>query len=200
MTTVLDAFAVIAALAGEAAAPEVEAELRKGDSCINAVNLAEVVDQMIRQARRSPGEVEDSLGSLVAGGLDVVPADESIGRLAGGLRARHYDRRTPTISLADCVAVATCVLKGATLATADQPLAAVARKEGVRVLGLPSSTGKRPEARLSRAGRLTKVMAERVVREGRDSNPGGNVKAPYSLSRRALSTTQPPPRGGDSRL
>jgi site-specific DNA recombinase len=39
-----------------------------------------------------------------------------------------------------------------------------------------------------------------IWREGRDSNPGGNVKAPYSLSRRALSTTQPPPRAGDARL
>ena len=143
MTTVLDAFAVIAALAGEAAAAEVETELRKGDSSITAVNLAEVVDQLLRQARRSQDEVDNSLASLIAGGLDVVPVDESIGRLAGGLRARHYDRRTAAISLADCVAVATCVVSGATLATADQPLAAVARKEGVRVLRLTGSTGSR---------------------------------------------------------
>lgn len=39
-----------------------------------------------------------------------------------------------------------------------------------------------------------------IWREGRDSNPGGNVKAPYSLSRRALSTTQPPPRAGDGAI
>lgn len=144
MTTVLDAFAVIAALAGEASAAEVEAELRKGDARITAVNLAEVIDQLVRRVRRSQDEVENSLASLVAGGLGVVPADEAIGRLAGGLRARHYDRRTAAISLADCVALATCALMDATLATADHPLATVARKEGVRVLELPDSNGKRP--------------------------------------------------------
>jgi len=131
-------------LAGEPAASEVEAELRKGGAGITAVNLAEVIDQLVRPAGRAQQKVDTSLASLVAGGLGVIPVDESIGRLAGALRARYYDRRSAPISLADCVALAASSILGATLATADPSLAAVAKRTGVKVLGLPDSTGKRP--------------------------------------------------------
>ncbi len=144
LTTLFDAYALIAPLAGEPAASEVEAELRKGGAGITAVNLAEVSDQLVRAARRSQQDVDTSLASLVAGGLGVIPIDESIERLAGGLRARHYDRRRAPISLADCVALAASSILGATLATADPALAAIAKRTGVKVLGLPDSTGKRP--------------------------------------------------------
>jgi len=146
VTTVLDAFAIIAALAGEPAAAEVEAELRRkdADARVAAINLAEVVDQLIRQAGYSEEAVDVSLESLMAGGLAVVPMDGSLGRLAGRLRARHYDKRTTALSMADCVALATSVTLRATLATADPSLAAAARTEGVTVLGLPDSNGKRP--------------------------------------------------------
>ncbi len=123
---------------------EVEAELRRGSAGITAVNLAEVIDQLIRPARRSQQDVDTSLASLVAGGLRVIPVDESIGRLAGRLRARHYDRRSAPISLGDCVALAASSVLGATLATADPPLASVAKRTGVNVLRLPDSKGKRP--------------------------------------------------------
>jgi PIN domain nuclease of toxin-antitoxin system len=49
----LDTYALIAALAGEPAASEVEAELRMGGAGITAVSLAEVIDQLVRPARRS---------------------------------------------------------------------------------------------------------------------------------------------------
>ncbi|MHB8507978.1 MAG: PIN domain-containing protein [Candidatus Dormibacteria bacterium] len=144
MNTVLDAFAVIAALTGEPAAAEVEAVVRAGDACISAVNLAEVIDQLVRVAGRSAAEVEISLASLAAGGLVVVPTDEQVGRSAGSIRARYYDRRTAPVSLADCVALATCLRLAAALATADAPLATIAKKEGVALVGLPNSFGQRP--------------------------------------------------------
>lgn len=144
MNTILDAYAVIAALAGEPAASEVEAELRKGDTGLTAVNLAEVIDQLVGPARRSRQDVEASLASLTAGGMRVVPVDQSIGNLAGEISARHYQRRTAAISLADCIALAASSVLGAGLATADPALAGVARRLGVKVLALPDSGGKRP--------------------------------------------------------
>lgn len=144
MNTILDAYAVIAALAGEPAASEVAAELRKGGTGLTAVNLAEVIDQLVRPARRSRQDVEASLASLAAGGMRVVPVDEAIGTLAGGIRASHYQRRTAAISLADCIALAASSVLGAGLATADPALAGVARRLRVKVLALPDSGGKRP--------------------------------------------------------
>lgn len=135
---------MIAALAGEAAAVEVEAEIRKGDTSITAVNMAEVIDQLVRAAGRPLQDVESSLASLAAGGMGGVHVDDSIGKLAGVIRAQHYDRRTAAISLADCVALAAASVTNATLATADPPLAALARRIGVKVLPLPDSAGNRP--------------------------------------------------------
>jgi predicted nucleic acid-binding protein len=76
--------------------------------------------------------------------MRVVAVDEAIGKLAGELRARHYHRRTAPISLADCIALAASSVLGGTLATSDPALAAVARRVGVKVLGLPNSAGSRP--------------------------------------------------------
>ena len=131
-------------MAGEPAAAEVEAELRRGGTGITAVNLAEVIDQLVRTARRTRQEVQASLASLAAGGMRVVPVDEAIGSIAGGIRAEHYQRRTAPISLADCIALAASSVLGAALATADPALATLARRLGVKVVGLKDSTGNRP--------------------------------------------------------
>jgi PIN domain nuclease of toxin-antitoxin system len=142
----LDAYAIIAALVGEPAAPAVEAELRKpgAELRISAVNEAEVVDTMVRVAGVTKQAVDTSLQLLAAGGLVVTPADEQIGMLAGRLRAKHYDLRSTAVSLADCVALATSMSLGASLATADPALANIARKEGVLVVALPDSRGRKP--------------------------------------------------------
>ena len=144
MRVILDAFALIAALAGEVAAPEVEAELRSGGVAITAVNLAEVIDQLLRPAQRPRDEVEAALASLTAGGMRVLPVDEAMGRIAGEIRAAYYNRSTSPISMADCVALGACKSSRTSLATADGPLAGVARREGITVLALPNSTGIRP--------------------------------------------------------
>lgn len=76
--------------------------------------------------------------------MRVVPVDEAIGSVAGGIRADHYQRRNAPISLADCVALAASSVLGAALATADPALATIARRVGVKVVGLPDSAGNRP--------------------------------------------------------
>ncbi len=142
--TLLDAYALIAFLAGESAAGEVAALLRTGDAGVVSVNLAELLDVMLR-VRRHPAEaVEAALVPLLATRLTVVAVGEPEARLAGMLRARHYDRRTAPLSLADCVALACALTRGAALATSDPPLAAACRREGVAVAVLPDSQGRRP--------------------------------------------------------
>lgn len=143
--TVLDAYAVIAFLLDEPAAGEVGIELlKKDDARISASNLVEVVDRLIRVDGRSEAEVSRSLEWMVLAGLEVVPLDDSLAELSGRLRARHYHHQRATLSNADCVAVATCMDLDDALATSDPALAAVARKEGVSVLALPDSSGRRP--------------------------------------------------------
>jgi PIN domain nuclease of toxin-antitoxin system len=143
--TVLDAYALIAFLLDEPAADEVGAELLKSDDArMSAVNLAEVVDHLIRVAGRAEDAVSRSLEWVVTDGLEVIPVDEPLAQLSGQLRARHYHHQRAAVSLADCVAVATSIDLDDSLATADPALAAVARKEGVSVLALPDTSGRRP--------------------------------------------------------
>jgi hypothetical protein len=47
------------------------------------------------------------------------------------------------MSLADCFLVAS-VVDGVSIATADRPVAEIARAEGIEVIALPDSTGRRP--------------------------------------------------------
>ena len=142
MTLLLDAFAVIAVVAGEPAAPVIERELRRAeaDVCVSTVNYAEVLDQLIRVARLPVVDVDGALQLLAAGGIRVLPVDEESGRTAGLLRAKHYRRGGAAVSLADCFAIAVAASLHARLATADPVLLAVAASEGVTVLRLPGST------------------------------------------------------------
>jgi PIN domain nuclease of toxin-antitoxin system len=146
VTVVLDAFAVIAALVGEPAAAEVEHQLRgvNPDLRIATTNLAEVVDQLVRQAGLAAAEVDNAIESLIAAGLRLEPLDAPTGQRAGHLRAQFYHRRTSAISLADCIALATALRLRAALATADPALAAAARRAGAELLALPDSQGRRP--------------------------------------------------------
>ena len=63
---------------------------------------------------------------------------------AGELHAKHYDRKTSPLSMADCVALATAAALAEPLATSDPPLAAAAQAEGVTILGLQDVNGRRP--------------------------------------------------------
>lgn len=144
--TVLDAFAVIAALMDEPSRDEVE-HLRYGNGQgvrISLANLAEVIDQLVRVKRQPFIAVDRAVNWLKQDGLDLVPVDEAIGRRAGQLRAVHYHRQHSAVSLADCLALATAEAVGEALATPDPALAAMARAVGVEVVALPDSQGRRP--------------------------------------------------------
>jgi PIN domain nuclease of toxin-antitoxin system len=144
--TVLDAFALVAFLADEPAAHDVEAILRDrhDEPAIGAANVAEAIDVLVRIYHHPVDLVDERLGWLLVGPVTVLDVDEAVGRLAGRLRARHYDRRSRQVSLADCLCLATAMTAGQPIATADPALADIARAEGVAVTPLPDSAGRRP--------------------------------------------------------
>jgi PIN domain nuclease of toxin-antitoxin system len=142
VTAVLDAYAIIAALVGEAAAADVQPLIAGG--IISAANVAEVVDVCIRVHGNHEPAVRERIGWLISGGLEVAPLDSTLAVAAGALRARHYRRRHCEVSLGDCIALALAKQRRAALATADPDLVSAARAEQVDVIGLPDSRGNRP--------------------------------------------------------
>lgn len=142
MKAILDAYALIAALVGERARVEVEPLLSHGVVC--AANLAEVLDVCLRVHANAEPVVRERTGWLLSGGLEVAALDAAVALDAGALRAKHYRRRHCEVSQGDCLALALARHRGLALATADPELAAAARSEGVAVVGLPDSNGRRP--------------------------------------------------------
>jgi PIN domain nuclease of toxin-antitoxin system len=138
--------ALVAALTGEPARGQVEQLLRDREdrARIAAVNLAEVLDVMVRVKSFRREQVDHAIGWLRAGGLEVVPTDDAIGLRAGELRSRHYHHQRAAVSICDCVALATASVLAQGLATADPALASVARAEGTKLVPLADSQGRRP--------------------------------------------------------
>jgi PIN domain nuclease of toxin-antitoxin system len=136
VSVLLDAFALIALLTEEPAAGEVEAILRRGEAAITAINLAEALD-VLQRVQGIPRERLDALtGPLIGESIALVAVDEQLARDAADIRVRRYHRTRAPISLADCVLLA-ATKKPDVLATADGPLIAAARLEGVGVRELP---------------------------------------------------------------
>jgi PIN domain nuclease of toxin-antitoxin system len=138
----LDAYALVAYLADEPARGEVEEILRK--SClVTTVNLAESLDVLGRVHRITEHElrglIEPLLGDAIA--LDTPAADDAW--TAASLRGRYY-KRSGELSLADCFLLAAASRREATVATADPGVAAAARSEGLDLIALPDSAGRRP--------------------------------------------------------
>ena len=141
--TVLDAYALLAFLRGEPCADEVAALLRR-PTTLSAVNATEIVDQLVRVYQRDPDDVHADLALLANEQLEIAPVTAELGLHAGRLRAEHYHREHAAVSLADCVAAATALAAGRSLATSDPALAALVRTEGGDVHPLPDSNGVRP--------------------------------------------------------
>lgn len=141
--TVLDAYAVLAYLRGEEAMSEVQILLRK-PTAMCAANLSEVIDQLVRVDHVEPDQARVGLAVLVRSGLTVVAVSPEIALLAGELRARHHDRRTCDVSLADCLAAATALTLRRPLATADPALARVCLGKRGALHPLPDTAGRRP--------------------------------------------------------
>jgi PIN domain nuclease of toxin-antitoxin system len=143
--TVLDAYALLGYLLDTSLAELVEPLLREDNpATISALNLAEVVDRLVRLTGQSESMVLDRIESLLDTGISVEPIDLRLGIQAGALRARHYRKRDSDVSMADCVACVTAIGLRLPLATADPCLAAVARTEGVAIIPLPDSRGRLP--------------------------------------------------------
>lgn len=136
MSVLLDAFALIALLAGEPAADEVEALLRGGEAAITAVNLAEALDVLQRIQGISQERLRELTMPLVGERMKLVPIDEQIARVAADIRARRYHRTRAPVSLADCILLA-ATGEADSLATADGPLIRVAKAEKAQVRMLP---------------------------------------------------------------
>lgn len=137
--TVLDAFAVLALLKDEPAAPQVSDLVRNG-ARLTAVGVAEVIDHLVRLS----GAEEDTAALDLAelGLLEPTLVDGSLGLAAGALRARHYHRVRRSVSLADCVTAATAGQLEVRLASADPHLLDLCLAEGIATDPLPDSTGR----------------------------------------------------------
>jgi PIN domain nuclease of toxin-antitoxin system len=136
VSILLDAFALIALLADEPAADDVEALLRRGEAAITAVNLAEALDVLQRVEGISRERLESITMPLVGERMTFVAIDERIARDAADIRARRYHRTRAPVSLADCILLA-ATGESDSLATADAPLIRVAEAENVQVKVLP---------------------------------------------------------------
>lgn len=139
--TVLDAFAVLALLKGEPAAPEVRNLIERGDAALTPLGVAEVVDHLARIVKTSE---EDAVLDLAQLGVPTTePLDDERTLRAGLLRARHYHRKDRAVSIADCVAAETARSLNSALATSDPHLHDMCREEGIAVIPLPDSKGNR---------------------------------------------------------
>jgi PIN domain nuclease of toxin-antitoxin system len=132
MSVLLDAFALIALLAGEPAADEVEMLLRGGEAAMTAVNLAEALDVLQRVQGIPRERLQEVTAPLVGERMKLLPIDERIARDAADVRARRYHRTRAPLSLADCILLA-ATGESDVLATADGPLIRVAEAENVQV-------------------------------------------------------------------
>jgi predicted nucleic acid-binding protein len=140
---VLDAYALVALLAEEPAAAEVEALIRERPTAIPAVNLAESLDVSERGLGAPRGRVRGAVEPLLAGELGVLDCTVRDAWRAASLRAQYYDRRERPLSLADCFLLAAAGDEDE-VATADPAVAEVARAEGIGLVALPDGSGIRP--------------------------------------------------------
>jgi uncharacterized protein with PIN domain len=140
----LDAYALVALIADEPAAGEVEEFLRAGECGVVVANLAEAVDICSRVHGLDQRVIRQALDPILGDSLEVVLSTESEAWQAATLRSAHYDKRSSALSLADCLLLAHATLSGDAIVTADPPLAQTARHEGIDVKPLPDSSGTRP--------------------------------------------------------
>lgn len=139
---VLDSYAVLAFLKGEAAAPEVRSLLEADDgAALTVVGVAEVLDHLIRIVGADEDEAALDLAQL--GLLEPVGVDATTASGAGRLRARHYHHTRCAVSLADCIAAEAARHSGAVLATADPHLLDMCHRESVGIHPLTASNGQR---------------------------------------------------------
>lgn len=139
--TVLDAYAVLALLKAEPAAPSVQRLLRDDPNAgLTALGVAEMLDHLVRLEGATDENAALDLAQL--GLAEPEPVDGELATRAGFLRARHYDRNRRAVSLADCVAAEVARSAGAALASADPHLLDLCHDESIDVIAVPDSHGR----------------------------------------------------------
>lgn len=103
---------------------------------ISTLNVAEVVDVLVRRHGVEQADVVDRIDLLRQAGLEIEPLSARQALDAGSLRARRYDRQSAAVSIADCVAIALAAEVGEPIASSDRVLLAVAVAEGIHVIEL----------------------------------------------------------------
>lgn len=134
---------MVSVLLKDAAGPIIATELDGREREVSVVNVGEVLDVLTRVHRVPKRDAADAVRRYLDEGARPVPATLELAERAAMVRARHYHRRDRDVSLADCFAIATALPDGE-LATSDAAVVRVARSEGLRVLALPDSRGRRP--------------------------------------------------------
>jgi predicted nucleic acid-binding protein len=139
----LDAFALVALQRDEPAAHTVAQMIASGDAGVPSMILAEVLDVLVRVQGVPADRLSEMLSGLFAAGLAVVHTRDETPWIAARLRARHYRARGSALSLPDCILLATAEA-GDAIATADRPVLAAARAEGIDTIPLPDARGRVP--------------------------------------------------------
>jgi predicted nucleic acid-binding protein len=134
---------MVSVLVKDAAGPTVATELDGREREVSVVNVGEVLDVLTRVHRVSERDAAEAVRRYLEEGARPVPATLELAERAALVRARHYHRRDRDVSLADCFAIATALPDGE-IATSDAAVVRVAQAEGLRVLALPDSRGRRP--------------------------------------------------------
>jgi PIN domain nuclease of toxin-antitoxin system len=135
VSTVLDAYALIALRLDEPAAEDVERILRSGDAAITSVNYGEALDRLVRARGLPEPRVRAVFEALLDTSLRRIDVGFLVVETAVRLRAKHYHRERRPLSLADCICVASAGSDGA-VATADEAMLAMAEAEGIRTVPL----------------------------------------------------------------
>lgn len=132
--TVLDASVIIAGLTDPATT--IFEDLFRGQEVgrVSTVNVAEVVDVLVRTHGIDQADVIDAIDILIEGGMTIDGLSARQALAAGAIRARHFDRRTRAVSMADCVVVALAADVGEPIASTDGALLDMAAAEGVATL------------------------------------------------------------------
>lgn len=139
----LDAYALIALLLDEPPADDVERLLDAGEVAMVSVNLAEVLDHLMRRRSVTHEVLAGSVGPMLDEVITVLPVEDADAWRAASIRATHHRRRVAELSLADCFLLAAATAEDR-IATADPVIAAVARAEGIELLALADSAGRLP--------------------------------------------------------
>ena len=134
--TVLDASVLVGGLLDPAS--NVFDDLLQGRVArVSTINIAEIVDVLIRKHGSVEEDVVDGIDLLVRAGLIIEALSARQALAAGAIRARYFERRTHNVSMADCVVVALAADLREPVASTDRALLSVAVAEGIPVIELP---------------------------------------------------------------